>query len=52
MNRLTESETNTFEEVNKALNMLIDRQNENEKYNAEIERHNKSVEKYNKKGAK
>ena len=45
MERLSFSETDTFGEVNKALNMLIDRQNENDAYNAEVEKCNKSLEK-------
>lgn len=44
IDRLTESETDTFSEVNKALNMLIDAINRNEVYNAEVEEYNKSVE--------
>ena len=55
INRLTLSETDTFEEVNKALNMLIDNHNENEVYNAEVERYNESVipkKKDKKKGGK
>lgn len=43
IDRLTESETDTFSEVNKALNMLIDAINRNEVYNAEVEKYNKSV---------
>ena len=45
MQRVSFSETDTFAEVNKVLNMLIDRQNENEAYNAEVEEYNKSIEK-------
>ena len=45
MLNVTESETNTFGEVNKVLNVLIDRQNENEAFNAEVEEYNKSIEK-------
>lgn len=44
IDRLTESETDTFSEVNKALNMLINEINANEVYNAEVERYNESVE--------
>lgn len=43
MQRVTEAETNTFSEVNKVLNMLIDRQNENDTYNAEVEEYNISI---------
>lgn len=43
MQRVSFSETDTFAEVNKVLNMLIDRQNENEAYNAEVEKYNKSI---------
>lgn len=53
MERVTESETSNFPEVTKALNMLIDRQNENDAYNAEVEEYNKSVgAKPKKKGGK
>ena len=57
MQRVSFSETDTFAEVNKVLNMLIDRQNENEAYNAEVEEYNKSIgaqpkKKPKKKGAK
>ena len=45
MKRVSLSETDTFVEVNKVLNILIDRQNENEQYNAEVEKYNKSLEK-------
>ena len=45
MERLSFSETDTFGEVNKALNMLIDAHNENEAYNAEVEKYNESLEK-------
>ncbi len=43
MERLSFSETDTFGEVNKALNMIIDELNENEAYNAEVEVYNKSI---------
>lgn len=50
MNRFTESETNTFDEVTKALNILVDRENENEAYNAKVDEYNKSLSE--EKGAK
>lgn len=56
MDRLTESETDTFSEVNKALNVIIDKLNENEAkddvYNSEVDKYNESVEESNKKGGK
>ncbi|KKN43345.1 hypothetical protein LCGC14_0704020 [marine sediment metagenome] len=45
MERVSFSETDTFGEVNKILNLLIDAHNENEAYNAEVEEYNKSLEK-------
>lgn len=56
LERFTLSDTNTFEEVNRALNILVDAQNANEEFNAEVEEYNISVgaqpKKSNKKGGK
>lgn len=45
MQRVSFSETDTFAEVNKVLNMLIDEINKNEEYNKEVEEFNDSIEK-------
>lgn len=45
LRRLSFSETDTFSEVNKALNAIIDEINENEAYNKKVEEYNDSIEK-------
>lgn len=63
LNQITGSETDTFDEVNKVLNILREKHNElvdvvltmstkNDVFNAEVDEYNKSVEKSNKKGDK
>ncbi len=63
LNQITGSETDTFDEVNKFLNILREKHNElvdvvlknatkNNAYNAEVEKYNKGLEEPQKKGGK
>ncbi len=63
LNQITGSETDTFDEVNKFLNILREKHNElvdivlamstkNDAYNAEVDEYNKSLSEPKKKGGK
>ena len=43
MKNVTGSETDTFDEVNKVLNRIIDELNSTEDYNAEVEEYNEEL---------
>lgn len=48
LRNLTGSETDTFDEVNKALNTIINEVNLSEQHNAEVDKFNAKVDKFNK----